>query len=325
MLGNFELRRLLQGGVDPAGAGSSRPRASASTRSGSGSRSSRATRSSASAPTRRRSRSGGAVGVPDERIVRLPRSDNFWQAGPTGPCGPCSELYLDRGARVRRRRRAARRRHRPLPRVLEPRLHAVRPAPRTARSTAAAEAQHRHRPGPRPDGGDPPGRPLGVRDRPVPAAGRARRGALRARATATDAGDDAGAAGRSPTTSRGAAFLIADGVVPSNEDRGYILRRIMRRAIQQGRALGLEPPFLGRFAERAIELMGDAYPELRGRARDDRRAGSPTRRRASAARSSRAPSCSSELIERARRSRAPPGSTPRTPSSCTTPTASPTT
>ena len=62
--------------------------------------------------------------------------------------------------------------------------------------------------------------------------------------------------------SRGAAFLIADGVVPSNEDRGYILRRIMRRAIQQGRALGLESPWLGRFAERTIELMGSAYPEL---------------------------------------------------------------
>ena len=62
--------------------------------------------------------------------------------------------------------------------------------------------------------------------------------------------------------SRGAAFLIADGVVPSNEDRGYILRRIMRRAIQQGNTLGLEAPWLGRFAERTIELMGEAYPEL---------------------------------------------------------------
>ena len=62
--------------------------------------------------------------------------------------------------------------------------------------------------------------------------------------------------------SRGAAFLLADGVVPSNEDRGYILRRIMRRAIQQGSTLGLEAPWLGRFAERTIELMGDAYPEL---------------------------------------------------------------
>ena len=62
--------------------------------------------------------------------------------------------------------------------------------------------------------------------------------------------------------SRGSAFLIADGVVPSNEDRGYILRRIMRRAIQQGRTLGLEAPWLGRFAERTIEIMSVAYPEL---------------------------------------------------------------
>ena len=62
--------------------------------------------------------------------------------------------------------------------------------------------------------------------------------------------------------SRGMTFLIADGVVPSNEERGYVLRRVMRRAIQQGRALGLEPPWLARFAELTIELMADAYPEL---------------------------------------------------------------
>jgi alanyl-tRNA synthetase len=59
-------------------------------------------------------------------------------------------------------------------------------------------------------------------------------------------------------------FLIADGIVPSNEDRGYILRRIMRRAIQQGRVLGLEAPYMERFAERALELMAGAYPELEG-------------------------------------------------------------
>ena len=57
-------------------------------------------------------------------------------------------------------------------------------------------------------------------------------------------------------------FLIADGVVPSNEDRGYILRRVMRRAIQQGRRLNLEPGFLAKFAQRVIELMGAAYPEV---------------------------------------------------------------
>ena len=61
---------------------------------------------------------------------------------------------------------------------------------------------------------------------------------------------------------RGAVNLIADGVVPSNEERGYVLRRIMRRAIQQGRVLGLEAPWLGRFAERVIEGMSGAYPHL---------------------------------------------------------------
>ncbi|HEY7150488.1 MAG TPA: alanine--tRNA ligase [Solirubrobacterales bacterium] len=62
--------------------------------------------------------------------------------------------------------------------------------------------------------------------------------------------------------SKGMTFLIADGVVPSNEERGYVLRRIMRRAIQQGRTLGLASPWLGGFAERTIELMSAVYPEL---------------------------------------------------------------
>ncbi len=61
---------------------------------------------------------------------------------------------------------------------------------------------------------------------------------------------------------RGAAFMMADGVVPSNEDRGYVLRRIMRRAIQQGKVLGIDDPFLPALFERVAETVGDAYPEL---------------------------------------------------------------
>ena len=61
---------------------------------------------------------------------------------------------------------------------------------------------------------------------------------------------------------RAMTFLVADGVVPANEDRGYVLRRVMRRAIQQGRNLELAPGFLTRYAARVIELMGGAYPEL---------------------------------------------------------------
>ena len=64
--------------------------------------------------------------------------------------------------------------------------------------------------------------------------------------------------------SRAMTFLIGDGVVPSNEDRGYILRRVMRRAIQQGQRIGIEGVFLPRFAEQVIEIMGAAYPELVG-------------------------------------------------------------
>ena len=62
--------------------------------------------------------------------------------------------------------------------------------------------------------------------------------------------------------SRGMSFLVADGVVPSNEDRGYVLRRIMRRAILQGRRIGIEPGFLPQFAGVVRELMGAGYPEL---------------------------------------------------------------
>ena len=61
---------------------------------------------------------------------------------------------------------------------------------------------------------------------------------------------------------RAATFLIADGVVPSNEDRGYVLRRVIRRTIQHGRQIGLEPGFLPRYADRVIELMGSGYAEL---------------------------------------------------------------
>ena len=118
------------------------------------------------------------IGVPRERIVLLPRSENFWQAGPTGPCGPCSELYLDRGLEFGKPRRPPGRRQRALPGVLEPRVHAVRPGA-ASHAHAAAGPEHRHRPGPEPHGVDPAGHAVGVRDRPVPPADRARRGAER--------------------------------------------------------------------------------------------------------------------------------------------------
>ena len=264
-----------------------------------------------------------SLGVPDERIVRLPRSENFWQAGPTGPCGPCSEIYLDRGDRSSAPDDA-----RPgddTDRFLEYWNH-VFMAYELHEDGSLTDLPQRNI-----DTGlglermavIQQGVRLGLRDRRLRAAGRARRGAVAARATAPT---------RRPTRamriiadhSRGAVNLIADGVVPSNEDRGYVLRRMMRRAIQQGRTLGLEAPCFDRFAERAIELHGRRLPAPRGRARDRPALG--PRRGAELRPHARPRHRAARGAGRRRRAaRAPRGSTPGTPSSSTTPTAFPTT
>ena len=115
------------------------------------------------------------IGVPRERIVECPRSENFWQMGPTGPCGPCSELYLDRGVELGKPD--------DLPggeneRFLEywNLVFMQFDQDRGQRADAAPGEEHRHRPRAEPHGRDPPGKDDGVRDRPVRAADRARRG-----------------------------------------------------------------------------------------------------------------------------------------------------
>ena len=199
------------------------------------------------------------IGVPDGRIVRLPASDNFWQAGATGPCGPCSEMYIDRGPEFG--------------------SDDLRPGDDTDRfleywNHVMMTYELRE------DGSltDLPQRNidtgLGLERMAV-----IQQGvdsvfdtdaftpliALAEELSGTKYGSDPRVTRAMRIIAdhmRGSVNLIADGVVPSNEDRGYVLRRIMRRAIQQGRALGLEPPYLGRFAERMIELMSGAYPHL---------------------------------------------------------------
>jgi alanyl-tRNA synthetase len=200
-----------------------------------------------------------AKGVPDERIVLLPRSENFWQAGPTGPCGPCSELYLDRGP--------------------EYGSDDQRPGDDTDRFLEywnlvfmeldlAEDGSLTELPSQNIDTG------LGLERMAVILQGVDSvyetdlfRPLIELAEELSGRGYDDGpretrAMRIIADHSRGMVNLLADGVVPSNEDRGYVLRRIMRRAIHQGRVLGLEPPYLGRFAEMAIELLGGAYPHL---------------------------------------------------------------
>ncbi|MFN8218199.1 MAG: alanine--tRNA ligase [Solirubrobacterales bacterium] len=200
-----------------------------------------------------------ATGVPEERIVRLGREDNFWQAGPTGPCGPCSELYLDRGTEFGGPE------DRPgddTDRFLEFWNH-VFMSYDLAEDGTLTELPSRNI-----DTGMGLDRMAAILQdvpsvfevdhvRPLVELAEELSGRRYA-----DGGKVTRAMRIIADHSRGATFLLADGVVPSNEDRGYILRRIMRRAIQQGRVLGLEAPWLGRFAERTVELMGETYPEL---------------------------------------------------------------
>ncbi len=201
-----------------------------------------------------------AIGVPDERIVHLGREDNFWQSGPTGPCGPCSELYLDRGPEFgpdEDRPGDDTERHLEFWNLvfMQYDLHAdgsLTDLPQQNIDTGlglermAAILQ------------DVPSVYETDAFRPLIAFGEERSGrrygqdfaTTRALRVLADHG-------------RAAAFLMADGVVPSNEDRGYILRRVLRRSIQQGRVLGLGHGFVPELCSVVVRQMGDVYPELR--------------------------------------------------------------
>ena len=169
-------------------------------------------------------------------------------------------LRHGRGARLRTARLRPRLRVRPLDGVLEPRLRAVRDG-RTGRPLAAGRAEHRHRHGTRAR------QPRSTRAcvtvyetdafRPLIELGEQLSGATYGESEVVTR-----ALRIIAEHSRGIAFLIMDGVLPGNEGRDYVLRRIIRRAVQQGVAIGLDEPFLARLCERVVELMGEAYPAL---------------------------------------------------------------
>ncbi|HTU96298.1 MAG TPA: alanine--tRNA ligase, partial [Solirubrobacteraceae bacterium] len=199
------------------------------------------------------------IGVPRERIVECPRSENFWQSGPLGPCGPCSELYLDRGVDHGKpddlpggeNERFLEYWNLVFMEMDQNPINVLTPLP--AKNIDTGMGLNRMA--------------CILQDKatvfetdqfaPLIELGEELSGRRYEQEFATDR-----ALRVLADHGRAMTFLLGDGVVPSNEDRGYVLRRIMRRAIQQGRALGLGPGFLERYADVVTELMGSQYPEL---------------------------------------------------------------
>ena len=202
------------------------------------------------------------IGMPPERIVRLPSSENFWSVGGPGPCGPDSEIFWDWGEETGCGEEDCKPGCTRCERFLEfwnlvfmeYELHPDRtltPLPtqnidtglgleRTARIVQNVASVY-----------DTDGyqrimswiaETSGVAYGDSPDATKAHR-------VLADHG-------------RGMTFIVAEGVTPSNEGRGYVLRRIIRRAVQHGLRIGMRAPFLAGLADTVIEQMGDAYPEI---------------------------------------------------------------
>jgi len=199
------------------------------------------------------------AGLPDSKIIRISTSDNFWSMGDTGPCGPCSEIFYDHGPSIPGGPPGS-------PdedgdRFIEiwnlvfmqfdqqaggERLDLPRPSIDTGmgleRLAAVLQGVH--------DNYDTDLFKTLI--------------AASVELTGVKAEGD-----RTPSHRviadhlRSSCFLIADGVSPSNEGRGYVLRRIMRRAMRHAYLLGANEPLMSRLAPLLVELMGTAYPELR--------------------------------------------------------------
>jgi alanyl-tRNA synthetase len=201
------------------------------------------------------------IGIPEARMVRLGEEENFWAMGDTGPCGPCSEIHLDRG---------------PDYGCDNPHCGVDCECDRFLeiwnlvfmQFNRDADGVMTPLPKPSIDTGMGLERLASVLQnvstnfdtdliRPIIA----RTEQLARTAYGQDEAVDV-AMKVIADHSRAAAFLIGDGVLPSNEGRGYVLRRIMRRAIRYGRNIGLDRPFLGKTTETVFDIMKSAYPEL---------------------------------------------------------------
>lgn len=198
------------------------------------------------------------AGLPDERIIRIPTKDNFWSMGDTGPCGPCSEIFYDHGEHIQG----------------GPPGSPDEDGDRFVEIWNLVFMQNEQL---------ADGRLIDLPHRCIDTG----MGLERMGAVMLGTNDNyeteilkglilaaAGTAGVEPygefKTSlriiadhlRSSCFLIADGVLPSNEGRGYVLRRIMRRAMRHAHMMGCQEPLMWRLVPALVRLMGDAFPEL---------------------------------------------------------------
>jgi len=200
-------------------------------------------------------------GVAKDRISRFGEKDNFWSMGDTGPCGPCSEIFLDRGEKYgcgkptckmgcdcdrymefwnlvfMQFNRASDGKLTPLP---KPSVDTGMGLERIALILQEVDTIY-----------DTDGFQLVIS-----------RTSELAKRKYDQSSPEAASFRVIADHSRSAAFLIGDGVMPSNEGRGYVLRRIIRRAVRHGKKLGFTGPFMNKTAGFVIDQMKDAYPEL---------------------------------------------------------------
>src|SRR5213080_3740940 len=206
------------------------------------------------------------AGLPEDRILRLGEEDNFWAMGDTGPCGPCSEVHFHQGDDSPCAEEAAGRT------CLGPACECDRWLEiwNLVFMQFNRDASGKMTPLPRPsiDTGMGLERMAAVMQKKLSSYETDLFAPL-IRRIAELSGQRYGADAERDVSMqvivdhmRATTFLIADGVLPSNEWRGYVLRRIMRRAMRHGRKLGLTEPFLWRGVDWVADVMGGAYPEI---------------------------------------------------------------
>ncbi len=198
------------------------------------------------------------AGLPDERIIRIPTSDNFWAMGDTGPCGPCSEIFYDHGPQIQG----------------GPPGSAQQDGDRFVEIWNLVFMQFEQLPSGERAALPRPSIDTGMGLERVAAVLQGKhdnydidlfRALILASAEASGVAADGPQAVSHRVIAdhlRASAFLIADGVLPSKEGRGYVLRRIMRRAMRHAQMLGCKEPLLWRLVPTLVQQMGAAYPEL---------------------------------------------------------------